>query len=147
MPTPVFQRIDPIRDPGGFGTDPFGSGSTFGGSDDEPVEVSIVQLGSDDLTTDLNRQFGGVTLSRYGIPIGSRTWFNARRWRLNINIASQDYIESLRPFWEQKTFRLYPDSTTDLYYTVMWMETEFAPRRVSRPGFYSLNATLVETPD
>lgn len=149
MSHPLLKRIDPIRESGAWGSDPFGSGSTtWGGSDDEPYELSVIQLGSDDLTDDLNRDFAGVTQFRYGVPVATRTWMNPRSWRLNINVATKEYIEGLRQFFTDRVFYLQPDPNDDnTLYRVYWLEDQFRPQRVLRPGYYSLTATFVETPE
>jgi len=87
-----------------------------------------------------------VTQYRYGVPVATKTWKHARGWRLQINIAPQEYIEGLRQFFEDRVFLLYPDGeSSDLSYEVYWMEESFEPKRVGRPGFYSLTATFKET--
>lgn len=108
-------------------------------------ELSVIQLGSDDLSEALRRDRAGVTHDRYGVTIASRTWKQARIWNLNINVASQGYIESLREYFEAASFYLYPDiDNTAVKYTVYWQEDSFNPTYVA-PGKYALRATFKET--
>lgn len=108
-------------------------------------ELSVIQLGSDDLSESLRRDRAGVAHDRYGVTIASRTWKQARVWNLNLNAVSKDYIESLRDYFEAGSFYLYPDiDNTAVKYNVYWQEEQFNPVYVA-PNKYALRATFKET--
>lgn len=110
-----------------------------------PTNLTIIHVGSDDLSEALRRDRAGITHSRYGVPVASRTWKQAKVWNLNINSASQSYMETLRTFFEAGSFYLYPDSENlTIKYTVYWMEDSFDPQYIA-PNQYSLRATFKET--
>ena len=112
---------------------------------DPTFTLSTIHYGGDDLSKSIRRDRAGITQSRYGVPVSSRTWKNVKVWTLNINSGSQTYMESLRGYFEVGSFYLYPDiDDTDIKYTVFWMETSFNPVQIA-PDQFKLKATFKET--
>lgn len=108
-------------------------------------ELTVVHVGSDDLSDSLRRERAGVRHDRYGVTISARTWKQAKIWNYNINAASHAYIVSLRDFYEDGAFYLYPDSSNlSVKYTVFWDENGFNPVYVA-PDTYALQCTFKET--
>jgi hypothetical protein len=107
------------------------------------VSLDYIHVGSSDLTENLNRTNGKVTLERFGIPVATRVWTSSKSWNLYIAAAPQAHIEDLQAEYVNGTIKLFPDSgDTGTYYTCTW-EGDFTPNYV-KPGYYSLQATFRE---
>jgi len=115
---------------------------TTGGT---PTEISVLHIGSDELSEDLKRSRAGVQHQRHGVTIAARTWMLPKVWNININSASKEYMESLRVFFEAGAFLMYPDvDNTAIFYNVYWSKDTFDPQYIS-PNQYRLTASIKET--
>lgn len=142
MSAPAFQLIGDRFATSAFGTSAFGT-SPFGGSAYEAYTLPTFHLGSDDLTQSYRKAAGEIVHVREGLPVSVRPYATVRRWAVNFAVIDATKIEDLQEFFSARTFKLLPSGDPDIYYTVRWVGTEFAPSLI-RPGKYALSFEIEE---
>jgi len=144
MANPGFQfKGDLYSGTGGFGTSAFGE-APFGGTGFPPVEIPIMQIGSDDLRESRREFVSTVKHERYGHTVAERSYSRARVWEVVYRAASIADLELMRPFFRVRSFYLLPnaDDVTNQI-DVAWVEKDFSPRFVSS-GVYGIKFTIEE---
>jgi hypothetical protein len=141
-----FQLEDALFGAAGYGTgDSGGYGDMpYGGSMPAPVEIPVVNIGSDDPTQENNKRAGETVHQRSGITIGVRTFASRNHWRFAYDSLTTAEVSTFQTFFEARTFRLIPDITGEnVFFRVRWISNKFRPESL-RGGMWRLEFEIEE---
>jgi len=100
--------------------------------------------GSDNLREHYNSASNAITLARGGLPVSVRKQTQAGRWKIKYGVLSEADIESLKFFYEEKVFWVYPKGSINagLKFQATWVGGFNA--RYIPTNKYSIEFTIAE---